>query len=74
MVHNLRLELDIDIEAINCLQHLLRDGMLPPEDDENVWGDDCSSNEESDNDMVVGAYYQDDLDGNDPVGGSCVEQ
>jgi hypothetical protein len=64
MVHNLRLEPDIDIDAIKYLQHSLRDGMITPEDGEDAWADDCSSNEESDNDYcsdddtVVGAFYQ----------------
>ena len=54
-MHNLRLEPDIDIEAINYLQQSLRHGMLTLEDGEDTWGDDCSSNEESENDTVVGA-------------------
>ena len=82
MVHNLRLEPDIDIDAIRYLQHLLRDGMITPEDDEDAWADDCSSNEESDDDsedddddMVVGAFYhqRDGLGGHNPVDESCAE-
>jgi hypothetical protein len=70
-VRNLRLEPDIDIGAIRYLQCSLRDGMLTPEDNEDAWSNDCSSDEESDNDycsdddnedddddMVVGAFYQ----------------
>lgn len=53
MVDNLRLESDIDIEAIRYLQHSLGGGMLTPEDDKDAWGDDCSSNEESDNEMMT---------------------
>jgi len=40
MMRQLRLEPDIDIEAIRYLQHSLGSEMLTPEDDEDAWGDD----------------------------------